>query len=120
MLRNNVHWKLALGRASLQPHSPRTEPQDGVSKVRLTVGTKQTKSKLYAFLEQEGVVGENWGRRAAHKNKKPPTGGLVTHIMTASAIITWRKRVKDDGPGENYLIRELSKLLKQLWEPAGG
>jgi hypothetical protein len=39
--------------------------------------------------------------------------------MTASAIITWGKRVKDDRPGENYLIREFSKLLKQLWEPAG-
>lgn len=32
--------------------------------------------------------------------------------MTASAIITWGKTVKDDGPGENYLIREFSKLFK--------
>lgn len=38
--------------------------------------------------------------------------------MTASAMIRWRKGVKNDGPGENYLMREFSKLLEQLWETA--
>lgn len=38
--------------------------------------------------------------------------------MTASAMIRWRKGVKNDGPGENYLMREFSKLLEQLWERA--
>lgn len=38
---------------------------------------------------------------------KTPTGGLVTHIMTASAIITWRKRVKDDWPGEKLLNKRV-------------
>lgn len=42
--------------------------------------------------------------------KKSPAGHLVTHIIPASSVIMWRKGVKKYGPGENSIVKGLSKL----------